>query len=232
MGKIAALAIAAALLAGAASSADAQAVRGFGRGVPMSFAMRQIVPDGWSVTYGVDVEAAKIKVSWRGGADWRSVVDAIASKNRLVVSYDDAHKLVRIGLPGDPTPPAERVTVSSRGGFVVVPYRGGRVASEARTGWKTYGAPQAPAVQTAWKADRDRPLRAVLEEWGERAGWSVVWNSGYEYRLEAGASFGGDFVQAAGDLVRSMQTARPPVTATFYKGNRVLLIANDNAGAN
>lgn len=212
-----------------AGSAAAEPVRGFGRDVPMSAAMRQVVPDGWSVSYGVGVDA-NTRVTWRGAEDWRQVVDGMAGSRGLVVSYETEQRTVRVTRQGDPV---ARVSAdparSARGGFVMVPMR---TAAQGE-GWQSYGGgAQTGAATGAWRADKDRPLRSVLAEWAERAGWQVVWNSGFEYRLEAGASFGGDFIQASGDLLRSMQSVRPAVTGTFFRGNRTLVISNDNAGAN
>lgn len=217
---------AAVLLLAAPASADP--VRGFGRDVPMAAAMRQVVPDGWSVSYGVGVDSNQ-HVNWRGAEDWRQVVDRMATSRGLVVSYEAEQHTVRISRTGDPVPRVSDPSHSARGGFVMVPYRA--PGSHGGDGWQSYGAGQAQSGGV-WRAEKDRALRSVLAEWGERAGWQVVWNSGFEYRLEAGASFGGDFIQAAGDLLRSMQSARPAVTGTFFKGNRTLVITNDNAGAN
>jgi hypothetical protein len=217
---------AAALLS--AISASAEPVRGFGRDVPMSAAMRQVVPDGWSVSYGVGVDSNQ-HVNWRGAEDWRQVVDGMATSRGLVVSYEAEQHTVRVTRTGDPVPRVADPSRSARGGFVMVPYRA--ASAQGGEGWQSYGAQAQPAGGT-WRAEKDRALRTVLAEWGERAGWQVVWNSGFDYRLEAGASFSGDFIQASGDLLRSMQSARPAVTGTFFRGNRTLVITNDNAGAN
>lgn len=56
-----------------------------------------------------------------------------------------------------------------------------------------------------------------------------MWKSQYEYRLQAGAQFSGDFVQAAGELVRSVGDVQPRINVTFFKGNRVLVVSNDGS---
>lgn len=51
---------------------------GFGNSVPLSFAVRQIVPHGIKVVYGKGVDSAA-PVSWQGGAAWDAVLrDAVA----------------------------------------------------------------------------------------------------------------------------------------------------------
>lgn len=47
--------------------------RGFGDHVPLSFAVRQIVPGTVKVTYGSGVDPEAL-VDWRGGSSWRVVV--------------------------------------------------------------------------------------------------------------------------------------------------------------
>lgn len=85
-----------------------------------------------------------------------------------------------------------------------------------------------------WKVPEGSTLREVLADWAEVAGWSLVWNSPYEYPMQAGAVFYGEFVEsdpygqgpsgAAVDLVHSMKTARPAVNADFYMSNKVLVV--------
>jgi hypothetical protein len=51
--------------------------RGFGDRVPLSFAVRQIVPATFKVTYGSGVDPGAL-VDWRGGPIWsRVLADAI-----------------------------------------------------------------------------------------------------------------------------------------------------------
>ena len=222
--KIGVLAAVAAIIVSFHSAAQAEPVRGFGRDVPMSAAMRQVVPDGWSVSYGVGVDAAQI-VSWRGAEDWHSVVDEMCNRRGLTVSYDAEGRSVRVTRSDE-----QRVQVASnnsRGGFVMIPPRGGQEGD-----WQNYQGGSPAQAGGSWVAKKDQTLRSVLGEWAQRAGWTIAYQSGFEYRLEAGAAFGGDFIQASGDLVRSMQSAKPAVTVTFYKANHVAVIANDNAGAN
>jgi hypothetical protein len=53
--------------------------QGFGEGVPLAFAIRQIVPAGTRVTLAEGV-AADTPVDWRGGRAWNRVLaDATAA---------------------------------------------------------------------------------------------------------------------------------------------------------
>lgn len=75
-----------------------------------------------------------------------------------------------------------------------------------------------------WLAEEGNTLKGLLTEWCERAGWRLVWNSNRNYTLAAGAMFRGRFADVASALVRNFARAKPAPLATFYKGNRVLVI--------
>ncbi|MDR3438181.1 toxin co-regulated pilus biosynthesis Q family protein [Telmatospirillum sp.] len=75
-----------------------------------------------------------------------------------------------------------------------------------------------------WSATVGQSLQTVLRSWGERAGWTVVWQSDREYPVDAPVTFFGDFTTVAGQLLEGFVTAVPAPFAHFYKGNRVLLI--------
>lgn len=75
-----------------------------------------------------------------------------------------------------------------------------------------------------WLAEEGNTLRGLLTEWSERAGWRLVWKSNRNYTLSAGAMFRGRFADVSSALIRSFARARPAPLATFYKGNRVLVV--------
>lgn len=75
-----------------------------------------------------------------------------------------------------------------------------------------------------WLAEEGNTLRGLLSEWCERSGWRLVWNSNRNYTLSAGAMFRGRFADVASALIRTFARARPAPLATFFKGNRVLLV--------
>src|SRR3546814_11487842 len=83
-----------------------------------------------------------------------------------------------------------------------------------------------PPPPPTWSVTAGISLRGALEDWTERAGWTLIWESEYEYPLAAGASFQGEFVALASELVASMGQARPMVTAKFSPANPALVSCN------
>ena len=81
-----------------------------------------------------------------------------------------------------------------------------------------------------WLVDRARhaTLRDVLQDWGARAGWSVVWKVKRSYRIGADASFEGGFLDAV-DLLLAGPATRRSLVALAYEPNRHLVI--EAAGA-
>lgn len=75
-----------------------------------------------------------------------------------------------------------------------------------------------------WLAEEGQSLRDLLNLWSEEAGWRLIWKTNRNYTLNAGAMFRGSFADVASALVRAFARAKPAPVATFYKGNRVLVI--------
>lgn len=75
-----------------------------------------------------------------------------------------------------------------------------------------------------WLAEEGQTLKALLTEWSERSGWRLIWNSNRNYTLTAGAMFRGRFADVSAALIRAFARAQPAPIATFYKGNRVLVV--------
>ena len=75
-----------------------------------------------------------------------------------------------------------------------------------------------------WLAEEGQNLKALLTEWSEASGWRLIWNTNRNYVLNAGAMFRGRFADVSSALIRAFARARPAPVATFYKGNRVLVV--------
>lgn len=75
-----------------------------------------------------------------------------------------------------------------------------------------------------WLAEEGKSLKTLLTEWSDRAGWRLIWNTNRNYTLTAGAMFRGRFADVSSALIRAFARAKPAPIATFYKGNRVLVV--------
>ena len=84
---------------------------------------------------------------------------------------------------------------------------------------------QGSDATAAWYIDRELhgTLRAVLEDWGALAGWSVVWTPRRDYAVRADAVFEGGFLDAVDGLLAAPATRRSLV-AFAHEPNRHLVI--------
>jgi hypothetical protein len=83
-------------------------------------------------------------------------------------------------------------------------------------------SPTTPAnAQETWVVGPNASLRAQLEDWADRAGWTLVWNEpNYDVVLKSGVALSGSFEEAITTLMESS----PVVTATTYRGNKTVVI--------
>ena len=83
-----------------------------------------------------------------------------------------------------------------------------------------------------WEANEGDTLRELLTKWSGMSGWKLLWNTNRNYTLSAGVMFKGKFTDVSAALIRAFARARPAPIATFYKGNRVIVVEtmeNENA---
>lgn len=83
-----------------------------------------------------------------------------------------------------------------------------------------------------WEAEEGDNLRELLTKWSTMSGWKLLWNTNRNYILTAGVMFKGKFADVSSALIRAFARARPAPIATYYKGNRVIVVEtmeNENA---
>ena len=83
-----------------------------------------------------------------------------------------------------------------------------------------------------WEAEEGENLRELLTKWSAVSGWKLLWNTNRNYILSAGVMFKGKFADVSSALIRAFARARPAPIATYYKGNRVIVVEtmeNENA---
>jgi hypothetical protein len=62
--------------------ADDKVIEGFGSGIPLAIALRQVVPPQYRYSFGPGVDAGQ-RVSWQGGKPWSQVVADMAAKQGM-----------------------------------------------------------------------------------------------------------------------------------------------------
>ncbi len=68
-----------------------------------------------------------------------------------------------------------------------------------------------------WSARKGTTLRHVLEEWASRAGVELVWNTEYDFPVQASVNINGGFDEAVRTLLRGFNQATPQPVAIMHK---------------
>jgi hypothetical protein len=81
-----------------------------------------------------------------------------------------------------------------------------------------------PAVVDVWQAKAGATLSAVINEWGKKAGWDVVWNIDFDYPIQAQLVFEGSFLDVIVGVFRSYETAERPLLVDVYEKQHLIVI--------
>ena len=96
--------------------------------------------------------------------------------------------------------------------------------AQSASGQNTENESDDNSTNKDWLAEEGQSLKELLTIWSDEAGWRLIWKTNRNYTLNAGAMFRGSFADVASALIRAFARARPAPIATFYKGNRVLVV--------
>lgn len=205
--------------------------QGFASNLPVGVVARQIVPP--EVTVEIDPAVRNRKTSWKGGKPWReSLADALRPIDLEARLVAGVVSIVPAGQTG--SAPAGRPLDLKRGGAPVAAAppaakaADGKLPDQGPATEKPMEAISAAAIPVTamqlWQVEPRVTLRALLEEWAAKAGWSVAWQSEYDFRIEAKASFAGTFQEASSQLIRSFGQSTPRIKATYWSGNKVVVV--------
>lgn len=78
------------------------------------------------------------------------------------------------------------------------------------------------AAPSNWAVLADSSLRASLQGWAESAGWTLVWEGPFDFRIQVSAEFEGSFEEAVAALVDAVHLSDPGLAVTLYRGNKVV----------
>ncbi len=234
-------------------SQDGAAVKGFADRVPLSVALRQVLPPEIGFSVAQDVSLGTL-VSWRGGAPWRQVlkdmllpsgltireqgqmvhVIHMTGNQDLAVSLDkplppisDAGKPLSLLPPISSVAPksigAGSAPLASASGFLSAP------SSLSSGAGRPHIVADSPVVGSGvWAANSGEMLKKPLETWGRSANVEVSWQAEYDYPIQASVSLSGDLEGAGRCLLSGFQDAKPQAIGYLYNiqsaGQTVLVI--------
>ena len=199
--------------AGGGEIGDGGVVVGFAKQVPLSVALRQILPSGYSfsIDQGVDLG---VLVSFDGGRPWRDTLRSALDASGLLFHEQ-----------------AQMVTIARSGGDAVVDradaapaYRGGKQAStlgRVSSGSvdpiiASAGEVEGGGVVQSWSAQRGDTLHKILLDWSRRSSVEFEWKSEYDYPLQASVTFSGTFEDAVRSLLTGFEFAHPQPIAELH----------------
>ncbi|WP_205185724.1 toxin co-regulated pilus biosynthesis Q family protein [Burkholderia sp. LMG 13014] len=69
-----------------------------------------------------------------------------------------------------------------------------------------------------------KSIQSQLQAWAVRAGWTVVWDVQQDWIVPNAATFTGDFVSAAQQVIEALAANGADVRADLYTGNRSMVV--------
>lgn len=197
--------------------------KGWADGVPMSVALRQIIPADFSLRPdGVDTGAL---VSWSGDRPWNDILGTVTRNAhvRAAILWDD--KVVTL-VPGDRpalTSVKSEQTKTTRTTTTVV------LNSPAPAVTPAPVVAVAP-VQT-WNLDPSKSLKENFEAWVKKAGWNKLLWEGADYPVYGPASFTGDFSAEDGPVatvIAAFEHSQKPLVVSMTLRDKVVHVYNKN----
>ena len=228
------------------SSASGPAVLGFANHVPLTVALRQILPPSYSFSIDQDVDMG-VAVSFKGGKPWRqTLAETLApvglgmheQAQMVVISRLDS--VASIIKPTEPltsfvapsaaaTPVTVQSAVQPSSVAAPAPYMQTPPPSAVPTAPLESAAVAVPldqptravskneiAVPETWNADRGDSLRKVLTTWSKRSHVEVEWLAEYDYPLQASVNFVGTYEAAVRALLVGFEDAHPQPVAQLH----------------
>jgi hypothetical protein len=89
-----------------------------------------------------------------------------------------------------------------------------------------YRDPSNPFIDSSseWEVRQGETLSQLLNRWGDDSGFTIVYQADTDYVLQANVVIRGTFSEASGQVIESFASAKPPITADFFLGNKVIVV--------
>ena len=196
-----------------------------GSRVTLPLAIELITPSGWNAI--VEEEYRDKEVSWRTGpdGDWVETLESIGRKEGLRFVVNWRAKEVAAGA-GTMEALAQKTNLTRGYGGSGGTDKEDSVShlSVETMGVEDSGERIVTVAEKPWELEPGG-LKSQLEQWSERAGYSLIWDSQYDYRLDAGSVFYGDFKKAVQEVIMALYRSGARIKADIYTRNNVLYIS-------
>ena len=193
---------------GSMHSANYAEVVGFGKEIPLSIALSQVIPNDYSLAYANGVSTDK-NVSWEGGRPWNIVLDDMLSEKGLQAQLSG--KTIKIApfdqLSNNNIMTLDTISDSFAAGF----YGLGNATAAKNLEYVTYDT-----TIRLWTAPTNATLRRIIETWASEAGVEVHWRADYDYPMQAPVSIQGTFEEALTTLLDGLSEANPRPVARLH----------------
>ena len=180
----------------------ASRVDGFGRRIPLSIALEQIVPDQYVYKFNAGV-TPKTKVSWEGGDSWVNVLNTMLDQADLSGTLNGNVIEISKGAGDIVALPAPRTVLKP-------------TSETALLGGENRGSIVDLQTRKTWTARSGVSLRDALQSWARQAGVRLEWQSNMNYPVGAVFNFEGTFDQAVDSLLSLYGDDQNPPKGKLY----------------
>lgn len=233
-------------------------LKGFAKDLPLIAVLKQITPNEWVVkkAKGRNLDLQK-PVSWTGGKNWVETLKEVAENNKIdaLVNWDKKEVVLAeveskapvVSVPPVITKPEVKPETVKPTPSVGVFELSTDVVTEGNSGQKveptptpvvkqeapveTTPVPVAPVVVAkSWSFEGLDNLKEVVESWGKKSGYKVVYNGeNYPIDKEDPRVFGGEFDGEDGPIKQlsvdygPQSRVKKPLSFIFFQ-NRTLVV--------
>lgn len=213
-------------------------LEGFADQVPLTVALQQILPQGYTYNLDANVNPGQL-VSWRGGRPWTMVLGDMLGTSGLNYNMNDRTVMISgMGAPpmvigqGAPQmlpPPPQQMQQPMPQPMMQPPMQDAQVAPPQMVAPQPQvdanGVVQPEPLQIenpplfvpqVWEAHPGQTLRQLLQDWCSRAGVELNWTAEYDYPVMASFNMTGTFEEAVRSLLFGFDDARPVPRARLH----------------